>query len=285
MLCRCLRAIVWYMAEARRPKHPRPAGTIAWLVVVASILIALVGGGTAAGTPAPAPPPGPAHSAGSDGTATAGAPTLVSTSRSPRASTASSLLRATSASTLLKLGSRGRAVRDVQRRLVALSYLPTGAADGIFGRRTWHAVVALQGWSGLARDGVVGPRTRRALARAGRPVPWSRATGMEIHLRQQVLLLISNRRVLRAIHIASGKPGWRTPAGHFKIYSRQTMSWSVPFHTWMPLAQYFYRGYALHEYADVPAYPASHGCVRVPQQESQTVWRFGRIGMRVWTTR
>jgi hypothetical protein len=36
-------------------------------------------------------------------------------------------------------------------------------------------------------------------------------------------------------------------------------------------------------YPEVPAYPASHGCVRVPEAEAARVWRFGRIGMRVWT--
>jgi lipoprotein-anchoring transpeptidase ErfK/SrfK len=61
------------------------------------------------------------------------------------------------------------------------------------------------------------------------------------------------------------------------------MSWSVPFHVWMPLAQYFQGGYALHEFAVVPAYPASHGCVRIPTTDAPTVWNFGSIGMRVWT--
>ncbi len=63
------------------------------------------------------------------------------------------------------------------------------------------------------------------------------------------------------------------------------MSWSVAFRVWMPLAQYSTGAYALHEFASVPAYPASHGCVRVPRSESRAVWRFGSIGMRVWTRR
>jgi lipoprotein-anchoring transpeptidase ErfK/SrfK len=62
------------------------------------------------------------------------------------------------------------------------------------------------------------------------------------------------------------------------------MSWSRPFHAWLPLAQYFVGGDALHEYPDVPAYPASHGCVRMPSDDAPAVWDFGRIGMRVWTS-
>lgn len=185
---------------------------------------------------------------------------------------------------LLQLGSRGAAVRALQSGLVRLTYLPAGAVDGTFGIQTWHAVVAFQGWSGLERDGVAGPRTRAALAHARRPTPWSTAEGFEIHIAQQVLLLVRGGRVQRAIHVSTGRPGWPTPVGHFQVFERDTMSWSNLFHVWMPLAQYFYPGFAIHEYPEVPAYPASHGCVRVPEVEAPAVWSFGRVGMRVWTS-
>jgi hypothetical protein len=184
----------------------------------------------------------------------------------------------------LRLGSRGADVRSLQRSLARLSFLPSSGVDGAFGAQTWHAVVAFQGWNHLQRDGVVGPRTRTALGRARLPTPWSTATGLEIHVAEQVLLLVRDRRVQRAIHVSTGAGG-ATPVGHFRIYRRDPMSWSVQFHVWMPLAQYFYRGYAVHEFASVPAYPASHGCVRVPQSESRAVWHFGSIGLRVWTRR
>lgn len=184
----------------------------------------------------------------------------------------------------LQLGARGAAVRELQAQLERLSYLPAGSVDGVFGERTWHAVVAFQGWSGIERDGVVGPVTRGALAHARRPVPWSREEGMEVHIPQQVLLLVRGGRVWRAIHVSTGRPGWPTPEGHFEVIERDVMSWSRPFEVWMPLAQYFYPGFAIHEFPEVPDYPISHGCVRVPEVEALTVWDFGRIGMRVWTS-
>ena len=184
----------------------------------------------------------------------------------------------------LRLGSHGGAVRALQRDLARLTYLPWDAVDGAFEMRTWHAVVAFQGWSGLARDGVAGPATRAALARANPPRPWSKAEGLEVHIPQQVLLLVRHRRVERAIHVSTGMPGWPTPQGHFSIVERSVLSWSRAFAVWMPLAQYFYDGFAIHEYPEVPAYPASHGCVRVPEAEARTVWRFGRLGMRFWTS-
>lgn len=192
--------------------------------------------------------------------------------------------RATQDAYGLRLGSRGAGVRTLQSALVRLTYLPSWAVDGVYGTRTWHAVVAFQGWSGLTRDGVAGPRTLAALTHARRPTPWSSAEGIEIHIAQQVMLLVRGGRVQRAIHVSTGMPGWPTPVGHFRVQSRSTLSWSVPFQTWMPLAQYFYDGYAMHEYPEVPAYPASHGCVRISESEASTVWSFGRIGMRVWTT-
>jgi L,D-transpeptidase catalytic domain/Putative peptidoglycan binding domain len=194
------------------------------------------------------------------------------------------VLHARQAAPVLRLGARGPAVRALQSSLARLTYLPAGSVDGVFGMQTWHAVVAFQGWSSLARDGIVGPRTRSALAHARTPVPWSRAAGLEIHIPQQVLLLVRNGRVQRSIHVSTGSNG-RTPLGHFRVYRREVLSWSVQFHVWMPLAQYFYRGYAMHEFASVPAYAASHGCVRLPHAEARAVWRFGAIGMRVWTSR
>ena len=188
------------------------------------------------------------------------------------------------AAAMLQLGSHGPAVRALQSELARLTYLPSSAVDGVFGMRTWHAVVAFQGWSGIGRDGVVGPKTQRALAHARVPRPWSTATGIEVHIPQQVALLVAHGRVVRAIHVSTGMPGWPTPVGHFAIFARYTLSWSVPFQVWMPLAQYFATGYAIHEFPDVPDYPASHGCIRVPSAEAQVVWQFGRIGMRLWTS-
>jgi lipoprotein-anchoring transpeptidase ErfK/SrfK len=40
-------------------------------------------------------------------------------------------------------------------------------------------------------------------------------------------------------------------------------------------------GVAFHESPDVPTYPASHGCVRVPSHEARWVYGFARFGTRV----
>ena len=59
--------------------------------------------------------------------------------------------------TVLKYGSRGDAVKAMQQRLVELGYL--AAADGIYGTKTYNAVVAFQKRNSLTSDGIAGKMT------------------------------------------------------------------------------------------------------------------------------
>lgn len=49
---------------------------------------------------------------------------------------------------------------------------------------------------------------------------------------------------------------------------------SIRMLVWLPYASYFNGGIALHAYAVVPAYPASHGCIRIPAPEARFVYQF-----------
>ena len=70
-------------------------------------------------------------------------------------------------STLLKVGSRGAAVQDVQKKLVALGYnVGSTGADGIFGNATKNAVVKFQGSVRISKDGIVGSQTLAKLNEA-----------------------------------------------------------------------------------------------------------------------
>ena len=177
----------------------------------------------------------------------------------------------------------GENVAAVQARLAELSYLAPNQSAGRNDDATRQAVLAFQGWEGLPRDGVAGLATRRRLLAASRPRPTSGLRGgLEIHTYQQVLLLVKNGRAIRAIHISTGGAGTPTPHGNFRVTSRQRMSFSRPFEVWMPFALYFVGGIALHEYQDVPAWPASHGCVRMPASEAEGVYRWSGPGTPVW---
>jgi hypothetical protein len=173
--------------------------------------------------------------------------------------------------------------RKVQKRLAKLRYLPKDAVDGVAGYRTEQAVIAFQAWEGLDRDGDVGPITAEALESARRPKPKKRgpAKRIEVYRERGVALLVEEGRTKRAIHVSTGAPGTETPGGTYEVFRKEEQSWSVPFQTWLPWASYFNNGIAFHEYADVPPYPASHGCVRVPAPDARGVYRFAAIGTAV----
>lgn len=62
----------------------------------------------------------------------------------------------------LRWGSRGTKVREVQQKLKNWGYL-SGSVDGIFGQKTYDAVIYFQKKNGLKADGIVGTATYRAL--------------------------------------------------------------------------------------------------------------------------
>jgi L,D-transpeptidase-like protein/sporulation and spore germination protein len=174
-------------------------------------------------------------------------------------------------------------VRGVQLRLAELGYLDradvTGADDAYL---TEQALLAFQGWEDLDRTGTITGQTQVALFRARPPRPASHAAGrhVEISLPREVVLLVEDGKVVRAVHTSTGSLG-RTPAGEFRVYAKSLYSWSVPFHVWMPFAAYFHGGIALHQSPDVPSFPASHGCVRLPEGEAERVYRFVDVGTPV----
>jgi lipoprotein-anchoring transpeptidase ErfK/SrfK len=97
-----------------------------------------------------------------------------------------------------------------------------------------------------------------------------------------VTLLIDGSQLVRAVHSSTGAPGYETPTGQYSVFGKELNSWSVPYQVWLPYASYFNGGIAMHESADAPATPASHGCVRLPSPEAQFVYEFMPIGTPVY---
>jgi L,D-transpeptidase catalytic domain/Putative peptidoglycan binding domain/Sporulation and spore germination len=173
-------------------------------------------------------------------------------------------------------------LRGLQLRMSQLGYLARAQVTGTFDYATSQALLAFQGWEGLVRTGTVTGETQLALVRALTPRPRSRASGrhVEIHRDRGVLLLVENGEVDRAVHTSTGAGG-ATPSGSFRVYRKERLSWSYPFSVWMPFASYFVGGIAMHEYSHVPEYPASHGCVRLPDGDAERVYRFADVGTPV----
>jgi peptidoglycan hydrolase-like protein with peptidoglycan-binding domain len=174
-------------------------------------------------------------------------------------------------------------VVQVQRRLIKLGYLPQGAATDRFDERTFGAVIAFQKWEGLLRDGIPGPVTQAALLTAKRPKPRTAGPGtrVEILLDRQVALVIRAGRVLRTVHVSTGKRGYATPAGRYQVTRKSRRSWSVPYRVWLPWATYFVRGIAFHQSQNVPVTPVSHGCVRVTPADARWLYALTPVGTKV----
>jgi lipoprotein-anchoring transpeptidase ErfK/SrfK len=87
--------------------------------------------------------------------------------------------------------------------------------------------------------------------------------------------------VRRAIHVSTAAPGHVTPTGHWHVYSKSRMSVD-PVPRMAPWASYIVGGIAMHSFASVLGYPASHGCIRMPAPEARWMAKRTPIGTPVW---
>jgi L,D-transpeptidase catalytic domain/Putative peptidoglycan binding domain len=183
----------------------------------------------------------------------------------------------------LQVGSRGPAVERLGNRLAELGYLPREDVGRRFTRTTRWAVMAFQKYERVGVDGIVGPETRSALRRAARPsTAFGSGRRIVVSLSRQLAFLVGERdRARRTLSVSTGRRGYRTPRGAFRIFWRERRSWSVVYGAWLPWAAYFHKGYALHGWWSVPARPVSHGCIRVPQPFARAVYAFARLETKV----
>jgi peptidoglycan hydrolase-like protein with peptidoglycan-binding domain len=187
--------------------------------------------------------------------------------------TAPAVAAATPTATPLRAGCDA-ATLDLQRALNAARY-PAGPADGCAGPATRAAVQAFQLAQGLVPDGVAGAVTRRALLRP-RPVAVRSATPsahVEVDRTRQLLVLVRGGRAAAVYAASTGRRGFETPVGRFRVAYQQQRSWSAEYSTWLPWASYFIaaRGIAVHA-GQTPPRPDSHGCVRVPAPFAQRIY-------------
>jgi hypothetical protein len=175
-------------------------------------------------------------------------------------------------------GARGPIVRLVQSRLAALRYVVS--RSGEFDASTARAVIAYCKVTGRPRVAVASRGVVRALL-AGRgafkPRHPEHGRHVEVDLSRQVLALFEGRRVARIYGVSSGKPSTPTVLGRFRVYSK-VRGTNVK---GMVDTSYFVGAYAIHGYASVPTFPASHGCVRVPIPNALSIFTWLRIGDRV----
>ena len=173
------------------------------------------------------------------------------------------------------VGQRGPAVVQLQQRLLEMGYWqPT--ADGTYGAATQHAVTAFQKASGLPRTGKADAATLAGMAVAPRPIATKPVAGrsLEVDLNRQILMVINGGQVETVLDISSGKASTPTPPGNYQIQRQiDGMRISDLGQLWRP--KYFTGGYALHGSPSVPTKAASHGCVRLTNDEIDWLWASG----------
>jgi hypothetical protein len=186
------------------------------------------------------------------------------------------------AARVLRAGSSGADVRALHRRLAQLRVHVPGAGT-FFNARTYDSVVAFQKARGLSRTGVVGTMTWRALGlvRTFQPRYSKPAPHIEVDKSRQILMIVRRGVVTGIIPVSTGATG-NTPVGAWSIL------WKAPATgTWLGGATLyrtltFHGNFAIHGYHSVPAYPASHGCVRVPIWEADWLYDQSPVGERVY---
>jgi len=102
--------------------------------------------------------------------------------------------------------------------------------------------------------------------------------------RQQVTLYGQNGPIAHAA-ISTGVPAHPTPLGVFTVISKQKWHRSNIYSgAPMPYMQRItWSGIALHA-GPLPGYPASHGCIRLPQDFAIRLWDTTKVGVRVIVT-
>jgi N-acetylmuramoyl-L-alanine amidase len=174
-------------------------------------------------------------------------------------------LEATLRPPTLALGTTSPAVAELARRLAALHYA-VPSLSSTFGDDFAQSVYAFQKVQGLERTGSVDAAFWSRLESPRVPQPRYRgpADHIEIDKSHQVLYLVRGGKIALISPVSTaGIAGYHTPEGRFGIYRKVVGYDPSPLGVLLN-PMYFYGGYAIHGNPSVPPYPASHGCIRVP---------------------
>ena len=177
-------------------------------------------------------------------------------------------------------GAKGASVRELQRLLARKGYVV--GKRGVYDSRTARAVMAFRKVTGMRRNFIANKAVMKALAkgRGNFRVKYPKhGRHVEADISRQVLVFANGRKVLRIYPTSTGAPATPTVRGNFRVYRKDPGTNAKG----MVHSSYFIRGYAIHGYKDVPPFNASHGCLRVPVPDAQSIFNWVHQGTRVDT--
>ena len=186
----------------------------------------------------------------------------------------------------LAQGSKGPEVKALEEALAGQRY-SIGSVDGVYDAMTTHAVMAFQKAHGLSRTGRATPEVIAKIKTAGTlgpMLPGGGANRVEVDLKRQILQLYKGGELVTVLSVSTGNNKRFcvdgecdvavTPGGSFRVTRKISgIRVSRLGKLWNPV--YFNGGIAIHGSPSVPAYPASHGCVRIPIPVS--AWFHGQV--------
>lgn len=108
---------------------------------------------------------------------------------------------------------------------------------------------------------------------------------------QEVTALLNNIPLTTFVS-STGKPGYDTPLGQYKIENKHKRAWSATYGLWMPYWMGFIgTTYGIHELPEWPGgykegadhlgTPVSHGCVRIGEGDAAWLWNWTEVGTPV----
>jgi hypothetical protein len=180
------------------------------------------------------------------------------------------------------LGADGVQVLLLQRALHRLGFATP--VTGRFDSLTANAVNAFRKTNRMGGTGYASPGVYATLLRGqgAFKLRYPRASKhVEFDWSRQVLALADRGRPYRVYHTSSGAPATPTVFGTYHFYLKTAGTNAKG----MVNSSYFIRGYAIHGYASVPNYPASHGCLRVPIANAASIFNWIDIGDTIFSYR
>jgi hypothetical protein len=159
----------------------------------------------------------------------------------------------------LRRGQCGDVVVGFKKAMRKMGYI---ANDGrCFGSKTARGVLAYRKVNDMTRSMRAGAGlVKKAFSGKGGYEVRHPGAGehVEAPLSKQVLVFAKGDKPFAIYPISSGKSSTPTVTGHFEfIRTEPGYNSHGMYYSW-----YFFGGYAVHGYASVPDYPASHGCLR-----------------------
>jgi hypothetical protein len=183
---------------------------------------------------------------------------------------------------VIGLGARGPDVRALLQFLEARGFHTPGISTKL-SRDAQDSIMAFHKAYRLRRTWNFQPTDWKLLLR-GKPIKPRHANPrlhIEIDKPRQILMIVRDGRVTAIEHVSTGATG-NTPVGRWSILRKNTSTT-----TWLGSAilywtMTFHRGFAIHGFAPVPEFPASHGCTREPMWEAKWVYDQSSVGETVF---